>query len=287
VSKNYLNNYLVALVLFWAFSASSCHILKRQSRRNVVLVDSTANIPPIPPVSDSVLTYTKPVLDSATSSLVNLCQSLSARRFSFSTFSGKARVHYEGGGDEQDFTAHIRMQRDSLTWISVTALGSVVQVARMIITPDSVRLIDYLKNQYSAIPVADIGRMLPIPPSYDMVQSVLLGQVPLQEGEAVSATGAGGTYALSVVGSTYKTNLKWNRQDTTLRSQELVIPPDLQSVFQYGDYKQKGSFLFAQSRIINLIVGNAQHYADLNFLSAEFDKPVEFPFTIPKNFTRK
>ena len=68
----------------------------------------------------------------------------------FSSFSSKIEVDYEDGdGKKYDVTAHIRMLKDSVIWISVRAILG-IEGLRAYITRDSVKLLDKQNNIYTA-----------------------------------------------------------------------------------------------------------------------------------------
>ncbi len=46
-----------------------------------------------------------------------------AQKIQYSTFSGKAQMHFENKDQNQDFSGNIRMQKDKNIWASVVALG--------------------------------------------------------------------------------------------------------------------------------------------------------------------
>ena len=48
----------------------------------------------------------------------------------FSTFSGKAKMHYASNDQKQEFVANIRISKDKIIWVNITALGGMVNAAR-------------------------------------------------------------------------------------------------------------------------------------------------------------
>ncbi len=84
---------------------------------------------------------TAPVRDEHADSLAIIRQTLdqlTRNHIDFKTFSAKVKVHYEGGdGKDNEFNAFIRMQKDSMIWISVNAVLG-FEAFRLLVTPDSV-----------------------------------------------------------------------------------------------------------------------------------------------------
>ena len=89
-------------------------------------------------------------------------------------YSAKADVSMKTDAEKRSFKAHIRVVRDSAAWLSITpALG--IEVARALLTPDSLKLIDKLHDSYW---VGDTGQAhvkFGIQPSLKLLQEALLG----------------------------------------------------------------------------------------------------------------
>src|SRR5688572_9711280 len=65
-------------------------------------------------------------------------------RIDFNTFSAKVKVDFEGSdGKKSDFNAFIRLKKDSVMWISIIAAFG-IEGFRVLITPDSVKVINKL-----------------------------------------------------------------------------------------------------------------------------------------------
>src|SRR5690348_16195511 len=50
----------------------------------------------------------------------NIVSNISTHPLDFKTFSAKVRISYEGKENDQAVTAYVRIQKDSLIWISLT-----------------------------------------------------------------------------------------------------------------------------------------------------------------------
>lgn len=67
--------------------------------------------------------------------------------FEYETLSFKTEVSIEMKGDKKSFKSNIRIKKDSAIWMSISpALG--IEVARVIITKDSIKFIDKWNDQY-------------------------------------------------------------------------------------------------------------------------------------------
>lgn len=71
----------------------------------------------------------------------------------------------------------IRVQKDSLIWLSVSKLG--IEGARVLISRDSVRILDKINRQYAVADYGTISRQFRFQLSFDLLQAVLVGNLPL------------------------------------------------------------------------------------------------------------
>ena len=89
-------------------------------------------------------------------------------------FSAKTNIHYKTEKENQSVTAQIRMRLDSAIWISVIPLFG-IEVARVIITKDSLKYLDRFNKQYSAQSIAALKSYLPIEGDFYALQNIILG----------------------------------------------------------------------------------------------------------------
>src|ERR1700733_4543329 len=73
-------------------------------------------------------------------------QKIKDNRIDFKTFSAKIKVNYQvSDGGNNDFTAFVNVRKDSVIWILIhAALG--FEAFRVMITPDSVKVLDRLEK---------------------------------------------------------------------------------------------------------------------------------------------
>ncbi len=103
-----------------------------------------------------------------------LLTQLEANEFHFDTFSTKAEFSLIQQGKKTNFKATIRVKKDSLIWLSITpALG--IEMARVLISQDSVKLIDRLKKNYFTGDFDYINNKFNVDLLFDDLQAVLLG----------------------------------------------------------------------------------------------------------------
>ncbi len=104
-----------------------------------------------------------------------IIEELEARRITdVRYYSAKASVELTDSTGSRSFKAHLRCVLDSATWISVVpALG--IEVARAVLTPDSLKVLDKLGDHYWLGDTAQARRKFGMAPSLGLLQDALLG----------------------------------------------------------------------------------------------------------------
>ncbi len=93
----------------------------------------------------------------------------------FRYYSARANVHVELPDGNKNFKAVLRMAQDSAVWVSVVPLLG-IEMARVLLTPDSLQIIDKLANQYFQGDTAQARAKFGINPGMDLLQQALLGR---------------------------------------------------------------------------------------------------------------
>ena len=93
---------------------------------------------------------------------------------SFEWLTAKFDIQVEGSGlSFDDLSGQLRMRKDSLVWLSVTATMG-VEVFRAKLSHDSVWILNRMEKTYLAEPLDTVSIQLGIPLSLPLVQTLLL-----------------------------------------------------------------------------------------------------------------
>ncbi len=290
-----MNKLLAGLVLLVMItgSLSSCKLGKKPVHRKM-FIDTMTHAGPITVLPDSdgavvVADTAKPVLNAEKLQLIETLKPVWQQQISYASFEGKAKMHYEGKNQGQDFTANFRMKKDSVIWVSITALGGFIPVARAYITPDSIRLINYLQKEAYLMPMSKASELLPVTVDFAALQNLIVGNALRSMTNATDVTDFGGAWSLQLEDTAYIQQLTYNKSDSTMRSSQLRTHAGNgpAAMIQYGNYEQVNGRRFPGSRAINIINNGEQYYLDMNFNSVSFDKEQDYPFSVPKKYTVK
>lgn len=203
----------------------------------------------------------------------------------FNTFSGKAKTRLDINGSSNDVTLNVRIQRDKKIWVSITAIAG-IEVARAMITPDSLLLINKLQSVYLRKPFTYVNRYAGKEVNYKTLESVMMGnaipELLTEDAEFNSANG--------------NTTLTGGLNEVVFK---LILGPDLKvtqtnlSNPAAGQSLQvtNSAFIQATNRVmpsqidINSSVKDKKIQVNLHFIKTDFDLPLEFPFNIPSRYT--
>lgn len=273
-------------IFIFLASQSSCILFKRGTKQA-----PTADSTEITALPDTLKTDTLAIaaVDKNKLNLIETFSPVWKSGIDFNTFSGKAKMHFEGRDQKQDFTAHFRIKKNEVIWASITALGGIMQVARVYITPDSFKLINYLDKEVTEMPLADASKVLPAPADFSTLQNLIIGTALRNTGTITDAADLGAIVSLQAEEENLIQQINLNRSDSTINTLQMRTGKagGPSGMIQFSGYERVDGRKFPMNRSVNVINEGEQYNLEMNFNKADFDKPTDFPFSIPKNYKRK
>jgi hypothetical protein len=202
----------------------------------------------------------------------------------FNTFSGKARTKLNINGDSNDVTLNIRIQRDKKIWISITAIAG-IEVARALITPDSVLLINRLQSLYVKQPFSFIKKAAGDQVNYKALESLLIGNtIPelVTENADLQTTNGITTLSGNLNDVTYKLTIG---PDMRATATNLTKQADSQSLDVVNSvFIQAGSKVMPSQIDLSSIVKDKKILVNLRYIKEDFDQVLDYPFSIPARY---
>lgn len=282
------NRFLCSLCIFFLFLLqSSCILLRKAGHKPVISNDTTAALTPFVDTAKTDTAIAK--LNEEKNNLIAALTPVWQQDGNFSTFTGKAKMHYESRDQKQEFTTIFRIRKNEAIWASVIALGGIVQVARVYITPDSFKLINYLDKEVTMMQLSDASKILPAPADFQTLQNLVIGHVLRTSGQATDAVDLGNILSLQVEEENFVQQINYNKADTTIQTLQMrsTVTGGPSGMISFNGYQTLNAKKFPTNRVINVVNGGEQYRLEMNFNKAEFDQPVDFPFSIPKNYKIK
>lgn len=266
-------------VLVVAVQVSSCRST-RKIQTAITKKDTTVVVvvPEVDRKADSTK-YIQQVFQSIQGNRINNFRSMTAR----------VKVDYKGSdGKKLDFTANIRVQKDSAIWIIVNTI--VGEALRAMVTRDSVKVLYKMDKMVQLRSIEYLKEVTKIPISYYEMQDLLLGNPIYLDSNIVSYKNEEKTISMMSVGSLFKHFLTVFKNDYALQHSKLddvdVIRARTCDI-TYGDYEVKNGFNFAKYRKI-VVSEKSKLEIELQFKQFDFiNEQLSFPFPIPKNYKRQ
>jgi Domain of unknown function (DUF4292) len=276
-SKSAMKNIIfTCLAVAAMFFTQSCHTTKRINKA-ISTKDTTAGNGGNASAADS-LKMIQQTMEGLRSHYIN-----------YNTFNAKIKVEYEDSkGKQPDITAIVRIIKDSAIWVSLSATIFSVEVYRMLITKDSVILMNTREKEVQYRSLDYLQDVTEIPFDYKTIQDILIGNPVFFDSAVVSYKKNNDKILMSTVGQFFKHLL------TLSADNNLVLHSKLDDVnfarnrtadITYDDYENDKGISFSTYREITVSEKNRLDIR-LKYKQYEFNKELSVSFKVPKNYKR-
>ena len=228
---------------------------------------------------------TTPVVTEATgNNKADNLKLLKAKDVTFNTLAIKAKANLDFAGNKNGVTMNIRMERDKQIWVSITAVIG-IEVARAVITPDSIKVRNNIQSTYLKKPFNYAYRYTSKNVNFKMLQAIFAGNtIPDFTTELSEVKQQNGAWAISGEEGTLAFKMLFNE---LLKVGEHNLN-DLKSgqalKVSYGGYQQVNDGLFPANLTINSMAGTRRVNLQMDYTKVDRNIPLDFPFSVPKNY---
>jgi Domain of unknown function (DUF4292) len=270
--------YIIAASLLFILACSnySCKTVKQINKAiapkdtsDVVIIDQSK--------LDSIMMVKKTI------------ENLNRNYIDFKTFNAKIKVQYQDSrGKNQDVTAIVRIIKDSTIWISITASLLSIEAYRVLITKDSVIVLNKLNKEVQYRSFDYLQEVTEIPFDYKTLQDLLIGNPVFTDSNIVYYKKTDNQILFSMVGNYFKNLLTISSDNyflTHSKLDDVDIARSRTADLTYADYENKSGFNFSTYREITVSEKNKLDIR-LNYKQYEFNKDLSVYFNIPKNYTK-
>lgn len=260
-----------------ALMAASCKGPK-QIQQAIAKVDSAA----VTPIAE-------PTIDSAAVK-ADIMNRVEHNRIEYSSFTGKIKLDFtdEKNKNNTNATAFVRIRKDSLVWVSLTgAMG--IEGFRVLVSPDSVWVMDKLKKTYSRQSVAYLQDIIKLPVDFYVLQDLIVGNPVYFPNNIVSFKSSGNSMMALSVGEFFKHIITLNLDNNQILHSKLDDVDALRNRtcdITLADYTSIQNRNFSNTREIT-VTEKTKLDIRMEFKQVSFDEPVSFPFNIPKSYQLK
>ncbi len=250
---------------------------------------STRKITTVIAKKDSVVVVINPADSDSAKSVRATLSNINAKQIEFNTFSSKLKIDYSDDKNNRlDFNAFMRMKKDSAIWVSIIAALN-IEAFRVMITPDTVTIMNKLERTIQKKPLSYLQELTKVPFDFETLQDLIIGNPVYLDKNIVSYTDQGDRISMSTIGDAFKHFITVSKNDLTLlfsKLDDIDATRSRTANLSYSEYAAAGNWMFAGMRKISLSE-KTKIDVQLEFKQVEFDKPMNFPFAIPKNYRYK
>jgi len=216
-------------------------------------------------------------------------------------FDGKFNSNIINNGKANSVKGRVRIRRDSLIWISIKPDIAIIEVLRVLISPDSVQLIDYLNKKYFMENISGIKEFINYDISFEMVQNIFLGYSTFmidkslfksftnKDGDDIIASSDFNTY-VEARGSKQPANFLFQAMwfNNNVHKRNLMYDPSkkIELDLQYTEHEMVGNYLLPKTGQVTVIGDSSNTRFTFDYTKIVLNEPFEFPFTIPESYER-
>lgn len=216
-----------------------------------------------------------------------LLSKLTNKEINFDWFTSKAKIKYKDDNTGITVTSTIKMKKDSLVWMNVKKFG--LEVARVMITPDSVYVMDRFNREYYVEDIGYVERLYNIPSDLSTIQNILMGKAVILTKDNLSSKTLPDAYIITA--NDQKLENEYWLDNTTLLLKKMLLKDRLDKrtinldLQEYDALNEQQKFSYLRKLNMNSQeTGNVD--VEIKFSNVKINVPDEIRFEIPKRYTR-
>jgi len=234
--------------------------------------------------------------------VITLFDSLQAHQFDFEWLSAKAEVEYtDRENSPESFDVNIRVKKDSVIWISVTPLLG-IEAVRVVITPDSMKIMNRLRKTYTARDLSFLDDMLKTHINFEIMQAVLVGNYfPYLKNEKLKSVYEDSTFVILSTLNKRQTKRIMEEKDPTKPiiqdfwiddyykiNKSKITDDRLNRTLQaeYSNFSDVGQMRFPQTILVSVLTTSPLRIR-VKYSKVVSGEPQSTPFTVPEKYERK
>jgi hypothetical protein len=196
-------------------------------------------------------------------------------------FSTRIRVEYSDNSISQDFTAVVRMRRDSMLWVSLQGPFG-IEGGRILVTRDSIFVVNKLNNEFIRQPISYLSKLMPIQTNLPELQDFILGYYLLFNHAVPEYMGMVDSFhQIRAESPEFRYGSDLYPQNYTLARSVLTDKMlNQQMNLTFEGYSQEQGKPFSNERNIVIKQGNKNITLHLVFSKVKVNEILNFPFEI-------
>jgi hypothetical protein len=279
MKRNIANKLIIVCCLL---AMVGCKARKKATSTTAAQTPATTTVQAPPQTANTV---TIPITPPDLSTLKSQLALIKARQVNFNTFSARATTKLDINGDDNNVTLNIHINKGKMIWVSITALLG-IEVARAVITPDSIKVINKLQGLYIKKPFSFIYQYASRQVNYKTIEALLVGNAMpevLTERSRITSDLGNVTLAGNLDELIYSLVLGTNMRVTQFNLSNTDAGQAL--LVNNSVFIQVSNRLVPSQIDILSTIQDKKIQANLRYTKVDFDQQLEYPFNIPERYT--
>jgi hypothetical protein len=201
---------------------------------------------------------------------------------------------------ELNLRGSVRINKDSAIMVSINAFAG-IEAARLLLTRDSVKILDRINNRYFLGNYIDSQRFFPFKMDFDIIQSIFFGtSVRLfDEFDLLDRSGTRYLFDREIMTVRYTGEIFPRANNPSggdmlqinfdnsffMRDIELYSSGnDIYTRLSYNSFSNTDGFYFPNDIDLHFVSHNLPLHANMTFSRIETDQELSFPFSIPSRY---
>lgn len=214
--------------------------------------------------------------------------------------AGRLNIKIVDNNDELNLRGSVRIKKDSAIMVSVNAFAG-IEAARLLLTRDSVKILDRINNRYFLGDYNDSRKFFPVKADFDIIQSIFLGSSLriFDEFDILERSGTRYMFDRDVLTVSYTGDilpdkgLFFGEDMLRIKLDPRFLMKDLElystgneiyTRLSFNSFTDAGGNYFPDDIDFHFISHNLPLHANLKFSRIEIDRELNFPFSIPSRY---
>lgn len=263
---------LLFSLLGFIFILNSCHRKNSISKTETTGTTIVQPAKPLTPVAATIDPNVKALLTQLKNNEIN-----------FKELSLKLKTKVSSPDLNQSFTTNIRWKKNEKIWLSMSIIG--IEGARVLITKDSIKIMDKINNRYVLKPLSYIKQKTLVDLSFSDIEHLLLGQLIFLDTAKAKFADNPANITINADAVRFLTNVvfdKTTKNPTSLFVTDKKYPQTID--VKYSNYQIQLGKPFAMDRELKMKNNTAEFEMIAKIQSIEVKQNMDYPFTINPSY---
>lgn len=205
-------------------------------------------------------------------------------RLAFSELAAKLKTRVASPSMNQSFTTNIRWKKGEKIWMSMSIIG--IEGARVLITRDSIKIMDKINERYILKPLSYIKEKTYVDLSFSDIENLLLGQLIFTDTAHAKYADNPSSISISADGARFLSTIVFEKNTKELKSMlinDKLYTQTVEAVFD--NYQPQLGKPFSMDRNLRIRSGYDLFEMEAHFQAIELKQNQEYPFTINPSYT--